>query len=168
MENIIDWDEFEAELANNKKAGTHKMWMSIWAIVGILSITFFGFTLKFDSLDFTGEFGTGWTFDYNTFLQLLLGSISTTVVTGLKIQAGLSKVIARQRILAEKDKIIQELTDKIQSKNTEIAVLKRDLDDSCTTHSANSAALDKVKGADVKKEANNPCPTPKVVLEPPK
>jgi len=133
MENIIDWDEFEEDLT--QKAGTKKMWVSIFAIVGILAITYFAAQMRFNGSEFDGTFGSGWNFDYNMFFGLMLGSVSTVVITGLKIQAGLSKVISRQRIIAEKDKTLAELKQKI------------------------SEALDKIVGADgMKPEVKPPCP----------
>lgn len=156
MESIIDWDEFEEDLT--QKAGTKKMWYSIAAIVGILAITFFASQMRFDSREYDGTFGSGWTFDYNTFFLLMLGSVTTVVVTGLKIQAGLSKVISRQKILAAKDKTIDDLNKKIVEKNAELVVLKRQLDDKCITFNANAAALEKAKGAGgVKDEVNTSC-----------
>jgi len=143
MENIVDWSELEQELTT--QAGTKKMWYSILALVGILALAFLTTTVHYDSTQFTGTFGTGWKFDYNNYLSLMLGSVVSIIILGLKIQAGLKSVISKQRIIAAKDVMITKLNNAITEKDGEIAILKRQLDDACSTQAANQVALDKVK-----------------------
>jgi len=143
MENIVDWNELEGELTS--QAGTKKMWMSILSLVGILALTFLTMTVQYNSMAFDGTIGSGWTFDYNNYLSLLLGSVVSIIILGLKIQSGLTKVVAKQKIIASKDVLIERLNTAIKNKDVEIATLKQQLDDACSTLAANQIALDKAK-----------------------
>ena len=139
MENIVDYDELATNLSQNN--GTKKMWVSILSLVGIIAVTYLTGTVHYDSTRFTGVFGTGWTFDYNNYLFMLLGSIASVVVLGLKIQGGLQKVVQKQAIIATKDKEIGDLVKLINEKDTEIAIVKTQLDDATKTLEANQRAL---------------------------
>jgi hypothetical protein len=131
------------------------------AVVGIVALSLFTTTVHYDSTLFNGKFGSGWSWDYNNLLAMLIGTVSSIIILGLKIQAGLAKVIQKQKIIATKDKKIKELGDAIAKRDTEIEVLKRVLDDRSATYSANAAALKNLEGADgLKVEVKPPCPQP--------
>jgi len=143
METLIDWDELETSLAET--GNTKKMWISIFSLLGIMSISIFTTTVDFDSTKFIeGVFGSGWSFDYNNFFVLMLSISSAVVVLGLKIQAGMSKVVAKNKIINRKNEILKALTDEDKRKSIEIAILKRQLNDKCETLDANSDALNAV------------------------
>lgn len=142
METLIDWDELESTLAET--GNTKKMWISIFSLIGIMSISIVNSTLSFDSRDFTGVFPTGWKFDYNNFLVLLISISSAVIVLGLKIQAGMSKVIAKNKIINRKNEMLKALVESDKQKDTEIAILKARLDDKCATLEANKEALESI------------------------
>jgi len=140
MESIIDWDELETDLSEKKN--TKKMWISIFSLIAIMAITNLTTTLNFDSSEFTGVFGEGWSWDYNNFFVLMLSITSTSIILGLKIQAGLSKVVAKNKILNKKNQLIKKMNSVIKERDDVINELKRVIDDKCATEYANKQAID--------------------------
>lgn len=160
MENIVDWDELEEEMTERATNPNYKppkinsklLWKTILIFVLILAIGYFCNTVRYTG---TGDprswippwsnQPTGWNWDYNTFLLLLLGSVPALVVVGLKIEAGQSRALQKRKLLDKVTNQISQVNEQLELKVMEVTMLKRMLDDACITYDANLKALEKSK-----------------------
>lgn len=170
MENIVNWDELEEDLNERAlnpdykppKINSRLLWKTVGIFAAVLAIGFFVNTVRYtgsgDPRSWIPPWSntpTGWNWDYNTFLLLLLGSVPSLIVVGLKIEAGQSRAIQRRKLLDKVTTQVNQVNEQLELKVMEVNMLKRMLDDACITYDANLKALDKTKNE--KKKVDPPC-----------
>jgi len=142
MELMVDWDDLEDQLKtipdpNKKTFWNEELWKAIGMLVLIFALTFLPSVIYYTGGG-SGFLDTGWNFNYNIYLQLLLSSLMPILVVGLKVEASQKKYF-------QKLKITKMFNEAIKTKDNQIAVLKKELNDKCTTIEANTLALAKAK-----------------------
>lgn len=146
MEMLIDYDKLEEDLYSEDDPNKKTWWNeAVWRTLGLL---IFIFVIQYGVT--TIHFLSGkWTWDYNTFLLLLLGSVPSLIVIGLKVEMGKKNYIQKQKILRDKNDKLKILTDTINEKDRRIEKLtvslqekKREVNDLCATLEANSRAIE--------------------------
>lgn len=142
---LIDWDGLEDELSviddpNKKTKWNEAVWRTIGILAAILLIQYATTTIHYTGGG-TGWLGTGWSFDYNTFILLCIGSVSSLLIIGLKLEAGQKKMMSKIKILRQAKTDVDSLKREISEKQDEISQLRKALGDKCSTLEANAAAL---------------------------
>lgn len=138
---LIDYEQIEEDLSKLDDPNEHtwyneRVWRTIALIAAIFVIQYASTTIYYTN--------SGWTWDFNLFASLCLGSIPSLVVIGLRVEMGVRRYIAKRRIVNGLNDKIEQLQREISQKNAEIDVLKAQLNDRCETYWANQAANAKI------------------------
>lgn len=175
MENLVNWDEIEEDLNERAinpdykapKINSRLLWKTVGLFALILTIGYLVNTIRYtgtgDARSWTPPWSdtpSGWNFDYNLFLLLILGSVPSLIVVGLKIEAGQSRALQRKKLLDRVNAQVNDINDKLEMKTMEVSMLKRMLDDACITYDSNLKALEKAREKKVEvlyKKEEKPC-----------